>query len=681
MAEKSVNIRRLALVKPGYIVIISAVIIILMITSAFYELSENKQEIYHLLDEYASSMINTVEKSSENTIISDIEIENLLAQHLLGVARGVARLDSISVLSDDILEKVAEENEVFRINVFSSNGERLYSNYLQDSVHLKAKGKHSPLENIAPILNGETDEVIIGLKEARVEEGTRYAVAVRRPLNRSGAIVVNLDAESFLEFKKRIGFGKMILDIGSGTGIEYIMLQTDSEVVAANRNVDVLTDFKNDSFVRNAYNGTESVTRIIKFGGRDVFEIAKPFIVEGKKQGIFRIGLTMNEVKSAENRMFRRAAVMSLIVIVISVIVLSVVVSNQNYRIISRQYQSIQTFTGTILENMTHAVIAVDAYGAVKIFNRAASEIFNIRASDAAGKDISILFSDKFGEILSLVKSRKIVTDAEAEVMFPEGDTRILRISTNAINGDEGTLETYTVVIKDVTDEKAMEKQMRQNEKLMAMGELASGVAHEIRNPLNAINMISQRLDKEFSSKIDSSDFSEMTRILGSESARVNSIIEQFLRFAKPPKLVLSDVNVRDFLGEINALAELLAASKRISFSTDVASDAVVKMDRSQMKQVFINLIQNAFDSTHAGGRILVRFEVVKGKNVFTVADNGEGIPEENLSRIFDIYFTTKPRGTGMGLSIVRQIVLQHNGSVDVDSAAEKGTKFKIILP
>ncbi|MCX6164977.1 MAG: hypothetical protein NTU73_09005, partial [Ignavibacteriae bacterium] len=196
MEKGKENLRRFSLIKPRYVIIIGLVISLIMIISSYIEYSENKHEIYHLLNEHANSIIFAIEKSSANTIISEKEIENLLSQHLLGVARNIYRLDSVSPLSNELLVKIAEENEVYRINVFNEEGEKEYSNLVQGTIHSQEKGKYSPKDYIDSVLKGKKREIIIGLKSARMEKGTRYAVAVSRPHNRKGAIVVNLDAET-----------------------------------------------------------------------------------------------------------------------------------------------------------------------------------------------------------------------------------------------------------------------------------------------------------------------------------------------------------------------------------------------------------------------------------------------------------------------------------------------------
>lgn len=672
-----INIKKISLLKPRSIIFISVTLILIIIASTIYEYSANKNEIYHLLNEYSNSILHVVSKSSESSIFSDSEMENLLAQHLLGVAKNVSRLDSLKLINNNMLVQIANENEVFRINVFNQNKERVFTNAGLDSSHQLKKGKYSPDQYLAPLYEGKESEIIIGLKEARLEQGNRFAVAVRRAFG-NGVIVVNLDAESYLNFKNKIGFGKLILDMGSGTGIDYILLQGPDEILAANKNVDELSNFSNDSDLKKVFDSESSLSRIVRFEGRSVYEAVNLFKMDNKKIGVFRVGLSMDEIYSSETRMLTRAVVVSLIVIVITVIILSVIISNQNYNLVAEEYKRIQTLTGNIIENLSPALITVDSSDNIIIFNRSAYKMLSVNENDNVVNLDTI--NNISNDIYSIMCKKENLDNFELETLV-NGANKTMMLNSASTEEINSSLSTYSLLIEDITDVRKIEKQLMQNEKFTAMGELASGVAHEIRNPLNTIIMISQRLEREYKSKINSNDFSSLLEILHSESHRVNDIIEQFLRFTKPAKLITAEYDVSEFLSEIIKIAEVQAAGKEVKIKANVQSSGNLTFDYQQMKQVFINLIRNAVDASQSGGTISIDFTSGKKGNVFTISDNGSGISKENLKKIFDIYFTTKNNGTGMGLSIVRQIILQHNGTIDVESELNRGSKFTITLP
>ena len=677
MKNKTFNLKKLSFIRPSYIIAISFILAALLIISAVIEYNENKNEIRHLLGEYANSTIDLITKSSTNILSSESEIENLLSQHLLGVAKNIKRLDSLGKLSDEKLVDIANENNVFRINIFDRNGNKIFSNNINEMPHTKSESKYSPKDFIEPILKGEKSEIIIGFKEARFEEGSRFAVAVRRASDKGGAIVVNLDADEYLKFRKNIGFDRMISDIGSKRGIEYIILQNENKIIASNKPVKGLSSFSDDNFLKGAFDNNLTQTREVSIGDKKVFELVAPFILNGEKLGLYRVGLSMDEIVSAENRMYRRTLIISIVLIFISIVVIGIIVSNQNYRLISDEYKKIQTFTGNILDYMTQAIITSDMDGTIRIFNKAAEKLFDVKSTDVIGKHIK----DAIPVFEKYFKDNEEFSNRDINFKTAAGENLFLNINKTLNYNSDNMPEFITLVVNDVTEIRKMELRNRQNEKMVAMGELASAFAHEVRNPLNSINMIAQRLNKEYKDVVSSEEFVNLNSVLQSESKRINNIIEEFLKYARPPKLNIEKVNSSEFISKLKTIIESNISGKNIEFVLRENDNVELNIDVSQMNQALINIVNNAIDAIGETGKIELGFCRKNNKAVFEITDSGKGIPKEDISRIFNLYFTTKTKGTGLGLSIVQQIISQHNGAIFVESSEGKGTTFIIELP
>ena len=222
---------------------------------------------------------------------------------------------------------------------------------------------------------------------------------------------------------------------------------------------------------------------------------------------------------------------------------------------------------------------------------------------------------------------------------------------------------------------------IERQEKLTAMGELASGVAHEIRNPLNAIGVLGQRLDMEFSPTEDEQEYHHLVRAIVSEVHRVNAIIQRFLKFARPPQLMLMPSDLDELLEQYRPVLEGEAEAKGLQFIVKACSESKVSIDREQMQQVLLNLVRNAVEATQPNGTVTVTAGKLSGNAFIEVADTGKGIPGKMLSQIFNLYFTSKDNGTGMGLSIANQIVQAHGGILEVESCEGAGSVFRIVLP
>jgi signal transduction histidine kinase len=230
-----------------------------------------------------------------------------------------------------------------------------------------------------------------------------------------------------------------------------------------------------------------------------------------------------------------------------------------------------------------------------------------------------------------------------------------------------------------------IERQLEKAERLSSLGQLAAGVAHEIRNPLNAISMATQRLKRDFipmdSSKAE--DFQNLSGVIRDEIKRLNGIIEEFLTFSKSRRLELSNFSVTEVLQKIVSLIREEASARGITIETKWReAPALISMDINKLQQAFLNIIKNAMESITAEGEIIITVDK-EGKNyiVVSISDTGCGMTDEEIKNIFNPEYTTKEKGLGLGLSLAFEIIRGHGGDIRVISRKGKGTTFEVILP
>ena len=230
-----------------------------------------------------------------------------------------------------------------------------------------------------------------------------------------------------------------------------------------------------------------------------------------------------------------------------------------------------------------------------------------------------------------------------------------------------------------------MERQLEKAERLSALGQLAAGVAHEIRIPLNAISMATQRLKRDFipmdSGKAE--DFQNLSGVIRDEIKRLNGIIEEFLTFSKSRRLELSNFSVTEVLQKIVSLIREEASTRGITIETKWReTPALISMDINKLQQAFLNIIKNAMESITAEGKIFITVDK-EGKNyiVVSISDTGCGMTTEEIERIFNPEYTTKEKGLGLGIPLACEIIRGHGGDIRVISRKDKGTIFEVVLP
>jgi signal transduction histidine kinase len=227
----------------------------------------------------------------------------------------------------------------------------------------------------------------------------------------------------------------------------------------------------------------------------------------------------------------------------------------------------------------------------------------------------------------------------------------------------------------------ALEAEQSRRERSFALGELASGVAHEIRNPLNAIGVVVQRLGREFTPTEGQDEFQQLTTTVRGEVGRINRIIEQFLHYARPAAASPRDVDLAALVRDIAALVRGRFDVKGVALEVNVPERLEAVVDPDLLRQALHNLLDNALGACPVGAVTTVELRAERGQALLTVRDTGPGIARAELPRIFNLYHTTKSEGTGVGLAIVDQIATQHGGRASVVSEPGHGAAFTLELP
>ena len=357
-----------------------------------------------------------------------------------------------------------------------------------------------------------------------------------------------------------------------------------------------------------------------------------------------------------------------------------------------KEKEEVKNHLHNILESLTTGVVVVSADGTVTTFNSTAGVIFSTPPKDCLGKLLKHApAGDLLENIVSLSRRNpdgSLTLDKELEM--GERGKLALRISASAVKDTENEPEGGTVlIIQDITQLRRLEEEAQRNQRLRATGEMAAGIAHEIRNPLASIELFASLLHQDLA---EDKEKRKLVERISSGVKNMDRIISSVLLFAKSAKPSRKKC-------EIDALMEELLASHSdfiIPENIEIIQqyeleDSLVNGDSALLKQVFRNLIQNAIQAMPDGGELRLNAKVkvpednsdIPGRKFIKVcvSDNGPGIPESKRDQIFNPFFTTKDKGAGLGLSISHNIIKAHQGAIDFETEAGKGTRFTVTLP
>lgn len=552
----------------GHIVFIWGLVFFLLASMLLFGYRRNVASLEQVMRSEAQTLMDIITVSSAASIRALDEVEYLNAERLLDNATLLERMLRTTVPSPALLRGIAEDNALHRILVLDSEG-RIQAEVRSGSADT-VEYSEAHRRVIESVLRREREVGVLGFMEGTYSRGKRYGVALAR--EGGGAVVLDADPERMLEFRRIVGLGTILRDIGAREGIRYVALQDTFGIVAASGGIREMTRIADDPFLRNALRG-RSVSRITRNGATRILEVARPLVVDNAQLGLLRIGLSTATVDAIKGRALRQFLALLVAAALSGAFLVVYVVLRQNY----------------------------------------------------------------------------LLLDAEHD--------RIL------------------------ADVRLMEEERRRSERLTSMGRLAGGVAHEIRNPLNAVSIIAQRLKAEFTPTESREEYTSLLSTVRSEIARIGAIVEAFLRYARPPQLEFSRVRLDEIAVEAAQIIAEKARRQRIALELEIDPGLECRCDPDQFKQALLNVMLNAVEAIGEDGAVTIRARREHRTVMVEITDTGPGIAPDALTNIFDPYFTTKESGTGLGLSEVHRIITAHGGRIRAENAPARGAVFTISLP
>lgn len=351
-----------------------------------------------------------------------------------------------------------------------------------------------------------------------------------------------------------------------------------------------------------------------------------------------------------------------------------------------------EAFFQQVIEFLPDALFLLDSEGKILFLNPAAEKLTATSNTLLKNRPFQELFpkaENILTRLKNTLKTGHAYTIREDELANRAREAFVVEIHIEGFYDSDGKQLGAILLMRDLSALKKMEEDFRYADRLAIMGTIASGLAHEIKNPLGGIKGAAQMLSRE----VEKEEQKEYLEIIVKEANRVNKIIQELLHFTKPKTSKPSAVNLNKLLDELVHLEQESEGAENVRFLRHYdPSLPNVKADESQLKQVFLNLIKNAREAVHENGTIELSTRLVTGYQLkveegkvarmiqVDIHDDGCGMSEETLSNLFAPFYTTKKAGTGLGLAISHRIITEHHGFIQVQSQQDKGTTFSVFL-
>jgi len=396
---------------------------------------------------------------------------------------------------------------------------------------------------------------------------------------------------------------------------------------------------------------------------------------------IIFVGLDMGPIESARREDVRHTVITALILLLIGLFGIISLFLAQAYRATRTSLTRIKALSDTVVENMPMGLLTLDPEGRITSFNQTAEAVLRRQSAEVIGEKGSEILPPQLRTLFDERKSKRDILERDVNCVLQGGKTVPLEASLSSLFGENGELLGDVLLFRDLTEVQELKKEVERNQRLAAIGRLAAGIAHEIRNPLSSIKGFATYFQERYKEVPEDQKTAE---IMVQEVERLNRVIGQLLEFARPMKLNKKQAAIDEVISYSTEMIQKQAQERGIAIHTDLSlKDTALSIDVDRISQVFINLYLNALEAMDQGGTLRIDSfpDKESGAATVTVSDTGAGIQRDNLEHIFDPYFTTKQSGTGLGLAIVHRIIEAHKGEVKVDSEPGEGTTVTIVLP
>jgi len=657
---------------------IVALLALLIFILTYLGIQKSRKDSLQLLSQQGTALLESLILSSDNAIKANSFFDLLVQEKFSDLAIFLEASGSLERSSPELAD-FASTYGIDAVLIFDS------------TMSLKASGAGGVFVELADIYS-----VIVPEVEALLDDSTSHSsfqiiegdvpgdislYYLTKSSDNKYIIAIVSDALFYSQAKENIGIGYLVQKIAREVSVEYIIFQTEDGIIFSSRKLEPILKIEKDPFLREALQSDSTFTRQLEFDNKRILELVRRFSTAEYPTGLFRLAISLEKYYDIAAGYDRQMIVLSVVIFAVLVMVVLYLSGKQKRIYLDRSYRQMKSLSDKVFDSINAGLIVIRQDGTIDMANGQFLNIFDIREDDITGRSWDDLPFNTVIRYRDIISGKTAPGDMESTLLSPAG-TKQLLINIGRLHDHRGVVNGVVAVVYDYTRIKELEDNARRKERLTELGDLAAGVAHEIRNPLNAISIAAQRLLGEFEPKENAEEFESFVNQIKGEARRLNEIVTRFLALTKERGQSKGKIDISSVTEDTIRLVKLGNQRNDIALKSKIEPGLRASIGEDRLKQLLINLISNGIQACEKmGGEVFVSLKRDGDDNLLTIRDTGPGIPDNIRQKIFTPYFTTREKGTGLGLSIVHQIVEEAEGTIEVNSPDDGGAEFRIILP
>ncbi|MCP4580636.1 MAG: PAS domain-containing protein [candidate division Zixibacteria bacterium] len=655
-----------------YVLVSFILLIVILIAAGYFSIQAGQEVSLDSLTQQGKALTTVLIASASNIIETDRNITDIAVEEI--VAKTSLYINDNSIDDDhDLLEALVAQMGLVRANIVDSH------NSMITCLETEPRSISAILDSLQGnfLSNARYDEPFDIVFDFHSVGEKSYLFGLV-PYKDDKFIMLISPWAAGQYGDRKLSLAYLLNQLSQEAGIEYIMLQNLDGIVFASKQISQTDRIEDDPFLVQVLEADTAASRVIDFQDREVLEVVQTFNSGEEFYGLFRVGMSLFGYRQLTAGFKKQVWLFVVLLVLLGFVGIAIVIGYQNLNVTQDSLSRVLAISQSLHDSIAGIVLTTDENLRLVSVNKEARKHFGLPDGSPNDWSYEVYFPNDPFQVKAVLDEHR-PKNFEIQIKGSSGPMHLL-VSTSTLFGEGDKPTGVIVVAHDISEKRALESQAQQASRLSELGTVAAGLAHDIRNPLNAIGLVVQRLGNEIKVADNREEFDEFLATLKMEHTKLNGIIEKILQVARSSRLQIKDTWIKQVVQEAISLYRYEASENDIELTAEI-TDGLVRINEATIKSVVSNLIKNAIEAIGEKGKIEVISRFENENLVIIVSDSGSGIDQEQMKNLFKPFYTTKPGGTGLGLATAHKAAVDHGGDLKVQSKPGGPTVFKLTIP